>query len=63
MEDMKPHEEGSLCIKQPWPSMARTIYGDHERFLTTYMKPFPGYYYTGVNINFNILYSTLYIYT
>lgn len=39
--------EGILCIKNPWPSMARTIYGDHKRFIDTYLKPFPGYYFTG----------------
>lgn len=27
--------------------MARTIYGDHKRFIDTYLKPFPGYYFTG----------------
>ena len=27
--------------------MARTIYGDHARYLETYFKPFPGYYFTG----------------
>jgi acetyl-CoA synthetase len=36
-----------VCIKRPWPAMARTIYGDHARFLDTYTKPFPGYYFTG----------------
>ena len=41
------NSKGMLCIKQPWPGMARTIYGNHERFLETYMKPFPGYYFTG----------------
>ena len=39
--------EGVLCIRKPWPSMARTIYGDHDRYLQTYMKPYPGYYFTG----------------
>jgi acetyl-CoA synthetase len=38
---------GKLCIKKPWPGMARTIYGDHARFLETYLKPFPGFYFTG----------------
>ena len=38
---------GLLAIKQPWPSMARTIYGDHERFMQTYLSAFPGYYLTG----------------
>lgn len=38
---------GALCITKPWPGMARTIYGDHERFLTTYFKKYPGCYFTG----------------
>ena len=33
---------GALCISQPWPGMARTIYGDHQRFIDTYFKMFPG---------------------
>ncbi|RXW17505.1 hypothetical protein EST38_g8346 [Candolleomyces aberdarensis] len=39
--------EGVLCLKTPWPSIARTIYQDHNRYLDTYMKPYPGYFYTG----------------
>lgn len=39
--------EGVLTIKKPWPSMARTIYGDHSRFLDTYLRPYAGYYFTG----------------
>lgn len=39
--------QGNLCIKNPWPSMARTIYGDHERFKQTYFSAYPGYYFTG----------------
>ncbi len=38
---------GLLAIRSPWPGMARTIQNDHERFLTTYLKPFGGYYFTG----------------
>ncbi|XP_069462984.1 acetyl-coenzyme A synthetase 2-like, mitochondrial [Ambystoma mexicanum] len=38
---------GALCLAQPWPGMARTIYGDHERFLEAYFKTYPGYYFTG----------------
>lgn len=38
---------GSLCIKFPWPSMARTIWGDHERYKETYFSAFPGKYFTG----------------
>ncbi|MEE2953813.1 MAG: acetate--CoA ligase [Bacteroidota bacterium] len=39
--------EGALCIKFPWPSMARTIYGDHKRFQETYFSVFPNNYFTG----------------
>ena len=39
--------EGKLCIKYPWPSMARTIYGDHQRFIDTYFSAFPGKYFSG----------------
>ena len=38
---------GHLCIKAPWPGIARTIYGDHERFRQTYFTTYPGYYFTG----------------
>jgi acetyl-CoA synthetase len=39
--------EGNLCIKFPWPSIARTIYGDHERFKATYFSSFKNKYFTG----------------
>ncbi|XP_040929888.1 acetyl-coenzyme A synthetase 2-like, mitochondrial isoform X2 [Betta splendens] len=38
---------GALCISQPWPGMARSIYGDHQRFIDAYFKPYPGHYFTG----------------
>ncbi|KAJ1818919.1 acetyl-coenzyme A synthetase 2 [Coemansia sp. RSA 2675] len=38
---------GVLAIKRSWPSMARTIAGDHKRFLETYLSPYPGYYFAG----------------
>jgi acetyl-CoA synthetase len=38
---------GNLCIAQPWPGQARTIYGDHGRFKETYFKRFKGLYFTG----------------
>ncbi|XP_054826408.1 acetyl-coenzyme A synthetase 2-like, mitochondrial isoform X1 [Eublepharis macularius] len=38
---------GALCITQAWPGMARTIYNDHQRFLETYLMPYPGYFFTG----------------
>ena len=39
--------EGNLCISYPWPGMARTIWGDHERFVQTYFTTFPNLYFTG----------------
>lgn len=39
--------EGNLCLQYPWPSMARTIWGDHERFIQTYFSTFKGFYFTG----------------
>ena len=39
--------EGRLCMKFPWPSIARTIYGDHKRFKETYFSTFPKKYFTG----------------
>lgn len=38
---------GLLAIKNPWPSMARTIQGDHQRFFQTYLEQYKGYYLTG----------------
>lgn len=38
---------GNLSIRAPWPSLARTIYGDHERYVQTYFSTYPGYYFTG----------------
>jgi acetyl-CoA synthetase len=38
---------GNLCIKYPWPSIARTIWGDHKRYKETYFTAYPGYYFTG----------------
>uniref|UniRef100_A0A672NNM5 Acetyl-coenzyme A synthetase n=1 Tax=Sinocyclocheilus grahami TaxID=75366 RepID=A0A672NNM5_SINGR len=38
---------GALCISQPWPGMARTIFGDHQRFMDAYFKPYQGQYFTG----------------
>lgn len=39
--------EGLLMIKRPWPGMMRTVFGDHQRFMETYLTPYPGYYFTG----------------
>lgn len=38
---------GALCLKTPWPGMARTVYGDHDRFIQTYFSAYPGYYFSG----------------
>jgi acetyl-CoA synthetase len=38
---------GLLVIKRSWPSQIRTVYGDHQRMVDTYFKPYPGYYFTG----------------
>ncbi|XP_005866278.2 PREDICTED: acetyl-coenzyme A synthetase 2-like, mitochondrial [Myotis brandtii] len=38
---------GALCLSQAWPGLSRTIYGNHQRFLETYFKVYPGYYFTG----------------
>ena len=39
--------EGYLVIKKPWPGIARSVFGDHKRYIDTYFKRFPGYYMTG----------------
>ncbi len=39
--------QGVLVISRPWPGQARTLYGDHDRFIDTYFKNYPGYYFTG----------------
>ena len=46
-EILSGEAEGILALKYPWPGQARTIYGDHERFVDTYFKRFPGYYFAG----------------
>ncbi|UKB81730.1 acetate--CoA ligase [Chryseobacterium viscerum] len=38
---------GNLCIRFPWPGIARTIWGDHQRYKETYFTAFPGKYFTG----------------
>ncbi|KAG6117587.1 Acetyl-coenzyme A synthetase [Claviceps sp. LM454 group G7] len=39
--------EGVLAFKQPWPSMTRTVYGAHKRYMDTYLHVYKGYYFTG----------------
>jgi acetyl-CoA synthetase len=38
---------GNLCIADAWPGQMRTVYGDHQRFVDTYFKTYPGKYFTG----------------
>jgi acetyl-CoA synthetase len=38
---------GNLCIADSWPGQMRTVYGDHQRFIDTYFKTYPGKYFTG----------------
>jgi len=47
-EEVKvPNQEGALFIRKPWPGMARTVYGDHQRFKDVYFSRIPGWYFTG----------------
>jgi len=39
--------EGNLCLAESWPGQARTLYGDHARFVQTYFSTYPGKYFTG----------------
>ena len=43
----KPNERGLLVIRKPWPGQFITLWGDHERFKSTYFTKFPGFYYPG----------------
>ena len=43
----KPNTVGKLCIKYPWPSIARTIWGNHQRYIDTYFSAFKNMYFTG----------------
>ena len=47
-EELKGNQvEGRLCIKFPWPSIARTIWGNHQRYKETYFSTFENKYFTG----------------
>jgi acetyl-CoA synthetase len=39
--------EGNLCIADSWPGQMRTVFGDHQRFVDTYFRTYPGKYFTG----------------
>jgi len=41
-EVVGPSASGHLCMKRPWPGIARTIYGNHQSYLDIYFKPHPG---------------------
>jgi acetyl-CoA synthetase len=44
---LKGECSGSLVITRPWPGQMRSVYGDHQRFIYTYFKTYPGYYFSG----------------
>jgi acetyl-CoA synthetase len=46
-EVTQPEAQGKLCVSYPWPSMARTIYGNHQRYKETYFSTFENVYFTG----------------
>jgi acetyl-CoA synthetase len=46
-EPCQPNEGGKLVIRKPWPSMARTLWNDDQRFFDTYFKPMENVYFTG----------------
>ena len=46
-EILESKAEGRLCIKYPWPSIARTIWGNHKRYKDTYFSAYKNYYFTG----------------
>ena len=45
--ELEGEAEGILAIKHPWPSIARTIWGDHNRYKNVYFSAYPGYYFPG----------------
>ena len=45
--EMQGEAEGILVFDYPWPSQARTLYGDHQRYIDTYFSSYPGYYFAG----------------
>lgn len=42
-----PEADGVLCIKDSWPGQMRTVWGDHDRFISAYFSDYKGYYFTG----------------
>jgi acetyl-CoA synthetase len=45
--ELSGEAEGNLCIRDAWPGIMRTVFGDHERFVQTYFSTFKGLYFTG----------------
>ncbi|MGB3710290.1 MAG: acetate--CoA ligase [Erythrobacter sp.] len=46
-EVLEDAAQGNLCITHSWPGQARTVYGDHDRFVQTYFSAYRGKYFTG----------------
>ena len=46
-KELQGAASGNLCIADAWPGQMRTVYGDHQRFIDTYFKTYPGKYFTG----------------
>jgi acetyl-CoA synthetase len=46
-KEMDGPASGNLVITRSWPGQMRTVYGDHQRFIDTYFKTYPGRYFTG----------------
>jgi len=46
-KEIKGAGSGVLAIKSSWPAQIRSVYGDPQRMVDTYFKPYPGYYFTG----------------
>jgi len=46
-KELQGAASGNLCIADSWPGQMRTVYGDHQRFIDTYFKTYPGKYFTG----------------
>ncbi|HEV2110782.1 MAG TPA: acetate--CoA ligase [Gammaproteobacteria bacterium] len=46
-KELEGATSGNLVITFPWPGQMRTVYGDHQRFIDTYLKTYPGKYFTG----------------
>ena len=45
--ELQGEASGILALARSWPGQSRSVYGDHQRFIDVYFKPYPGYYFTG----------------